>query len=54
MIYFNSTVKKFLNQPYHNKPLISTVLKQTVYVQLRFISTNSADKTIGMTKLNAQ
>ena len=35
--YFNSTVKKFLNQQYHNKPLISTVLKQIVYVQLPFI-----------------
>ena len=31
--YFNSTIKKFLNQQYHNKPLISTVLKQTPVMQ---------------------
>ena len=32
--YFNSTIKTFLNQQYHKKPLIPTLLRQTFYAQL--------------------
>ena len=40
--YFNSTVKKFLNQQYQKKPLIPTILMHAFYAQLPFIGTDNA------------